>query len=193
MTDASVVGRNVRRMRAERRLSLGGLASRAGLAKQTLANLESGRGNPTVETLLAVSRALGVGATWLLAEWGSPVLVHRGGDAAWHDTPGGRRRELDQIFGTGEVVTALAELRAPATTSPAVAPGTLVHAYVISGSVVAGTVDDQHRLTAGDFIRFPADVPHVLGATSGSATVHVVTTVPKVQQFGSPEPETARR
>lgn len=193
MSDASVVGRNVRRMRTEQRLSLGRLAARAGLAKQTLANMESGRGNPTVETLLAVARALGVGATWLLAEWGSPVLVHRGSTAEWHDTPDGRRRELDQIFGTGEVITTVVRLCAPAATSPALSPGTLVHAYVMSGSVVAGTVDDQHRLTAGDFIRFPADVPHLLGATSGSATVHVVTTVPKVQQFGTPERAAAHR
>src|SRR3954447_22889031 len=104
-----VVGRNVRRLRTERPLSLGAVAAQAGLAKQTLANLESGRGNPTVETLLAVSRALGVGATWLLAEWGSPVVVQRAGDAAWVDHPGGRRRELDEIVGTGEVVTGVVE------------------------------------------------------------------------------------
>jgi quercetin dioxygenase-like cupin family protein len=60
----------------------------------------------------------------------------------------------------------------------------LLHAYVISGRVVAGTENDRHRLSTGDFIRFPGDVPHVLGATSGSATVLLVTTVPQVQQFG---------
>jgi transcriptional regulator with XRE-family HTH domain len=183
MSDVSVVGRNVRRLRTERQLSLGALATRAGLAKQTLANLESGRGNPTVETMLSVSRALGVGPTWLLTEWGSPVVVQRGGNAAWLDGPGGRRRSLDQIFGTGEVVTALLELAAPATTAEPLSPGTLLHAYVISGRVLAGTLDDQHRLTAGDFIRFPADVPHLLGASSGTAVAHVVTTVPQVQQF----------
>jgi transcriptional regulator with XRE-family HTH domain len=183
MSDAGVVGRNVRRLRTERHLSLGALADRAGLAKQTLANLESGRGNPTIETLLAVSRALGVGATWLLAEWGSPVIVQRSGEAAWEGQDGHRRRELDQTFGTGHVVTTLVEVTAPAAASPALSPGALVHAYVLSGRVVAGPVDDQHRLERGDFIRFPGDVPHVLGAASGTATVHVVTTLPQAQQF----------
>jgi transcriptional regulator with XRE-family HTH domain len=183
MTDVGVVGRNVRRLRTERQFSLGALATRAGLAKQTLANLESGTGNPTVETLLAVSRALGVAATWLLTEWGSPVLVHRSGDAQWEDEPDGRRRRLDDIFGTGQVLTALVELTAPAPVLPALAPGTLLHAFVVSGHVWAGTVDDRHRLTAGDFIRLPGDVPHLLGATRGVATVHLVTTVPRVQQF----------
>lgn len=185
MSDVGLVGRNVRRLRTERHLSLGALALRAGLAKQTLANLEGGNGNPTIETLLAVSRALGVGATWLLAEWGSPVIVQRNGEAAWVERSGDRRRELDQTFGTGHVITTLVEATAPAAASPALSPGALVHAYVLSGRVVAGPVDDQHRLERGDFIRFPGDVPHVLGAASGTATVHVVTTLPQAQQFAA--------
>src|SRR5688572_10932725 len=129
MSDVGTVGRNVRRLRGERQLSLSALALQAGLAKQTLANLESGRGNPTVETLLAVSRALGVGATWLLAEWGSPVIVHRSGETPWSDVPGGRRRDLDQIFGTGEVVTSVVEFWAPAVPAAALPAGTLMHVY----------------------------------------------------------------
>ena len=183
MSDAGLVGRNVRRLRTERQLSLGALAQRSGLAKQTLANLESGTGNPTIETLLAVSRALGVSATWLLAEWGSPVIVQRSGNATWEEGRGSRRRRLDDIFGTGDVQSSLLELTAAAEPLPGQAPGTLLHAFVISGRVLAGTVDDQHRLAAGDFIRFPGDVPHVLGAVGATATVHLVTTVPRVQQF----------
>ena len=183
MSDVAVVGRNVRRLRTERHLSLGALADRAGLAKQTLANLESGGGNPTIETLLSVARALGVGATWLLAEWGSPVVVQRSGDAVWEDRDVTRFRELDQTFGTGHVITTVVEATAPASPTPALSPGALVHAYVLSGRVVAGPVDDQHRLERGDFIRFPGDVPHVLGAASGTVTLHVVTTLPQAQQF----------
>jgi transcriptional regulator with XRE-family HTH domain len=185
VSDPSVVGRNVRRLRSERQLSLGALAQRAGLAKQTLANLERGTGNPTIETLFAISRALGVGATWLLAEWGSPVIVQRSGDVGWEGAPGGRLRRLDGIFGTGAVQSSILELTAPPVPAPAQAPGTQLHAYVLSGRLLAGTVNDRHRLTAGDFIRFPGDVPHLLGASTGSASVHLVTTVPRVQQFAT--------
>lgn len=179
-----MLGRNVRRLRTERQLSLGALAGHAGLAKQTLANLESGTGNPTVETLFAVARALGVEPTSLVAEWGSPVLVRRREDAGWTDEDSGRRRTLDQIHGSGQVTTAVLELDAIRAVRPALPPGALHHAYVISGTAVAGPVEDVHTLGAGDFIRFAGDVPHVLrAATREPAVAHVVTTVPQVQQF----------
>lgn len=184
MDDVGVLGRNVRRIRLERHLSLGELARLAGLAKQTLANLENGGGNPTVETLLAVARALGVGITWLVTEWGNPVLVQRGVDAAWADSPAGRRRTLDQTIGSGHVITAVLELAPGAGhVSPGLSPGTLQHAYVVSGDVLAGPVGETHPLSAGDFVRFPGDVPHVLDAADGTAVVHVVTTIPQIQQF----------
>src|SRR3954453_18546612 len=119
MSDTGLVGRNVRRLRAERQLSLGGLAQRAGLAKQTLANLESGAGNPTIEPRLAVSRARGVGDMEMVTEWGSPVMVRRSGEAAWDEGPEGRRRRLDDIFGTGEVQSSGLDLSA----SPGPRPG----------------------------------------------------------------------
>lgn len=183
MGPIEMLGRNVRRIRGERGLSLGALAGKAGLAKQTLANLESGGANPTVETLARVADALGVGINWLVTEWGSPVVVQRRTDGTWADAGSGRRRVLDHIHGSGQVNTAVVELRDTRAVAPALSSGTLHHAYVISGTVVAGPTDDPRTLHAGDFIRFPGDVPHVLRASSGAALVHVVTTVPQVKQF----------
>jgi transcriptional regulator with XRE-family HTH domain len=178
------LGHNVRRIRQERRLSLGALAREAGLAKQTLANLEGGRGNPTVETLIAVARALGIGVNSLLTEWDSPALVRRAADAEWVDEIAGRRRTLGQIHGTGLVTTAVIELTAAREVRPALPPGALHHAYVLAGVLLAGPVEDPHTLRTGDFIRFAGDVPHVMrAAPDGEAVVHVVTTVPQVQQF----------
>jgi transcriptional regulator with XRE-family HTH domain len=182
--DVISLGHNVRRIRQERHFSQGALARAAGLAKQTLANLESGAGNPTVESLLAVARALGVGVNWLLTEWGSPVLVGRQETAAWVEDDTGRRRMLDQIYGSGQVITALLDLSGSAPqVAAALSPGTLHHVYVISGRVLAGPADDVQTLREGDFIRFPGDVPHVLRSVSARAQAHVVTTVPQVQQF----------
>lgn len=182
--DLLVLGRNVRRIRQEHQLSLGALALQARVAKQTLANLEGGHGNPTVQTLLAVARALGVSASTLMAEWGSPVLVRRNEAAHWTDESWGRCRTLDQIYGTGQVMTTLMEVSAARTIRPALPPGSLHHAYMIMGSALIGPVEQLHVLESGDFIRFSAEAPHVMRADQGDrALVHVVTTIPKVQQF----------
>jgi transcriptional regulator with XRE-family HTH domain len=181
-----MVGRNVRRIRQERRLSLGVLAQNAGLAKQTLANLEYGTGNPTVETLFAVARALEVGVTWLLTEWGTPVYVQRAGEAAWHYEGGRRVRTLDRTYGSGQVSTFVIELDERATeVLPALPGGALHHTFVVHGSVVTGPVGEETTLRKGDFIRFPGDVAHVLRAASHRAVLHVVTTVPQARQFSS--------
>src|SRR5215469_4144613 len=166
MNGILMVGRNVRRFRQERQLSLGDLAKSAGLAKQTLANLENGTGNPTVETLLAVSGALGVGVTWLLAEWGTPVYVQRAAQAEWDEQAGCRVRTLDRTFGSGQVNTFVFELSGQdGAALPALPSGALHHVYVMHGEVVAGPSGQEVTLHKGDFIRFPGDVPHLFRAT----------------------------
>lgn len=153
------------------------------MAKQTLANLEGGRGNPTVETLLAVARALGIEVGSLLTQWGSPVLIQRHEAAQWIRETGGRRRSFDQIYGTGQVATALQEVSGAREVRAALTPGSLHHVYVIAESALTGPVDDARLLGPGDFSRFAADTPHVLRAERDRAVLHMVTTVPQAQQF----------
>src|SRR6478609_1170832 len=55
-----VIAASLRRERRRTGLSLTEVARRAGIAKSTLSQLESGTGNPSVETLWALGVALGV-------------------------------------------------------------------------------------------------------------------------------------
>src|SRR5690606_10343849 len=57
---AAIVGARVRDLRKARGMSLGELAKATGLGKGTLSELESGRRNPTLATLFAITTALGV-------------------------------------------------------------------------------------------------------------------------------------
>ncbi len=57
---AQTVGANVRRLRRNRGLSLVELGQHASVAKGTLTQLEAGRGNPTLETVQSLGRALGL-------------------------------------------------------------------------------------------------------------------------------------
>ena len=51
-----LIARSIRRERERVGLSLSELAKQAGIAKSTLSQLESGTGNPSVETLWALDR-----------------------------------------------------------------------------------------------------------------------------------------
>ncbi len=73
------LSRNILRLRKQRGLSLSALAERSGIAKGTLSNLERGHGNPTLETVFALSKGLGVPIGDLIAGEGevAPTFVGR--------------------------------------------------------------------------------------------------------------------
>lgn len=62
------VGRRLRALRHQQDLSLSELSRRSGVGKGTLSELESGRRNPTLETLYALATALGRPLSALLSD-----------------------------------------------------------------------------------------------------------------------------
>ncbi|TMR89439.1 helix-turn-helix domain-containing protein [Nonomuraea basaltis] len=187
MDHNELVARNVRRLRRERGFSIGELARRSGVSKQTLSKVEQGDGNPTVETLSALCKALDVALRQLLTEWGSAVYVQRLSDGQWREHDGRSERVLDQTYGSGYVHTLVMRLERGNRSAPVPGHslGTLHHVYVISGKLRTGPVEEQVELSAGDFARFPGDVPHQHTCISDSVVAHVVTTIPQAHQFGA--------
>jgi transcriptional regulator with XRE-family HTH domain len=182
-----LVARNMRRFRLERAMSLGELSRRSGLSKQTLSKIEQGEGNPTVETLAQLGAALDMPARRLLTEWGTPVFVQRGNEAEWSAGPAWSERILDETYGSGYVRTLALRLERTGDESSVIepnSPGTLHHIYVITGKLRTGPISDPVELAAGDFARFPGDVPHCHICLSDRVTAHMVTTFPQVRQFG---------
>jgi transcriptional regulator with XRE-family HTH domain len=188
MTDSNqVVARNVRRFRLERSLSLGELARRSSLSKQTLSKIEQGVGNPTVETLSQLGSALDVPVRRLLTEWGTPVFVQRHTEGRWADVGNWSERLLDEAYGSGYLRALVLRLeRGGPEPKPIDAhlAGTLHHLYVITGKLRAGPLSEPVDLAAGDFVRFPGDVPHRYVCLSDRVVAHMVTTVPRARQFG---------
>src|SRR5437763_14041072 len=75
-----IIAASLRRERTRTGLSLAELARRAGLAKSTLSQLESGTGNPSIETLWSLGVALGVPFSRLVEPAVAPVRVIRAGE-----------------------------------------------------------------------------------------------------------------
>src|SRR5678815_1581554 len=64
---AGYLARNLASLRHARTLTQGALAKAAGVPRSTIANLESGIGNPSLTVLVKVANALGVPIDELLA------------------------------------------------------------------------------------------------------------------------------
>src|SRR5579859_7107411 len=75
-----VIAASLRRERRRSGLSLTEVARRAGIAKSTLSQLESGAGNPSLETLWAICVALGMPFSRLLDPPRPAVTVIRAGE-----------------------------------------------------------------------------------------------------------------
>src|SRR4051812_49584751 len=75
-----VIAFSLRREREHAGLSLSELAKRAGIAKSTLSQLETGSGNPSVETLWALGVALDVPFSRLVDPPRQSVRVIRAGE-----------------------------------------------------------------------------------------------------------------
>ncbi|MFN2629472.1 MAG: helix-turn-helix domain-containing protein [Gaiellaceae bacterium] len=159
------IGGNLRRIRTAQRLSLADLAARSHVAKATLANLEKGRGNPTIETLWALALGLGVAFSDLLEQPDAvEVSVVRSDDgvhvASQSADPPLDLRLLDRLERSGLTEVFEFALSGRHEGLPH-GPGIVERVLVTSGRMLVGPADAPAELALGDFVRFPGDRPHV--------------------------------
>jgi transcriptional regulator with XRE-family HTH domain len=163
----AVIAVSLRRERERAGLTLTELARRAGVAKSTLSQLESGTGNPSVETLWALGVALNVPLSQLVEPPAPPVRVVRAG--------AGPRVASDQAHFAGTLLAAgsphgrrdlyVVELEpGPVRHAEAHLPGTVEHVIVAAGRMRAGPDSEQVDLDPGDYASFPGDIPHTYEA-----------------------------
>jgi transcriptional regulator with XRE-family HTH domain len=158
---------NVRRLRADRGLSAAGLARASGVARATLADLEAGRGNPTVETLYGLATVLGVTLADLLVERDTPaVQVVRAGEGPTVAGAVLQARLLRQAA-VERARVEVYELRVlpgrPRRADPHQA-GVSEQVLVHDGRLRCGPEHGPVELGPGDFAAFDAAVPHVYEA-----------------------------
>ena len=173
-----VLAANLHRLRTARRLSLATLATRADLAKATLANLEQGRGNPTIETLWSLAIALGVPFSDLLEDrraTTTAVVRARQGARVRGSTPGGQLdlRLLDRVERGGLVE--IFDMFLPAGTEHlgnSHGSGVVERVLVHEGSITVGPAAGPLTLGPGDYARYSGDGPHVY--RSGEQDCHGV-------------------
>lgn len=172
------VAQNIRRIRHARDLSLNKLAAQSGVAKGTLAQLESGRGNPTVSTLMTLATSLGVTLADLIAESAMPLSHVTRSDEGTIVRDDGLHLRLVHRTTSPTLLYEIYDMTVHAGMihrSPAHGPGVVEHLLVHAGKFNVGPVDDPKMLGANDFISFAADRPHLYEAEElvrATLTVH---------------------
>ena len=162
-----VIAASLRRERRRTGLSLTEVARRAGIAKSTLSQLESGTGNPSVETLWAICVALDVPFSHLLdppRPHTQVIRAHEGPTVAAAEAdylatllaacPPGSRRDIYRIQ---------AEPGHARASEPHM-PGVVEHVVLSTGRALVGVTGEPVELAPGDYIKYPGDVAHVFEA-----------------------------
>lgn len=162
-----VIAQALRRERARTGLSLTELARRAGIAKSTLSQLEAGAGNPSVETLWALSVVLDVPFSRLVESPSAPVVVIRAGEGPnvfserssyvatlLSSCPPNVRRDLYLIT---------ADPGEPRSSQPHM-HGVVEHVVVGRGRALVGLMAEPVELAPGDYMSYPGDVEHIFEA-----------------------------
>ncbi|MFW0791284.1 helix-turn-helix domain-containing protein [Gordonia sp. CPCC 205333] len=163
-----LVAAALKRERTRVGLSIAELARRAGIGKSTLSQLETGDGNPSVETLWALSLALGVQFSALVDAPAPTVEVIRLGDG-----PVIKAGEADDYSSTlmsaarpgtrRDIYLIRAEPGRPRVSEPH-ARGVTEHVIISAGRARVGPTDHAVELAPGDYMSYAGDLEHIFDA-----------------------------
>ncbi len=161
---AAAVGRNVRALRQQRRMTIEALAAAAGVSRGTVIQIETARGNPSIGTLAALAAALRVGVASLVDGDAEPrVVVRRDADAArlWSSAAGSCA-----VFRIGTDPPDVVELwdwtlqPGDSFDGEAHPMGTQEVLSVLSGRLGLRVGAVEQELDHGDTVMFQAHAPH---------------------------------
>jgi transcriptional regulator with XRE-family HTH domain len=161
---AVAVGRNVRALRQQRRMTIDALAAAAGVSRGTVIQVETARGNPSIGTLAGLAAALRVGVGSLVDGDAEPrVVVRRNAEAArlWSSAAGS-----SAIFRIGTDPPDVVELWDWTLTpgdgfdGEAHPMGTQEVLSVLEGRLGVRVGGTEKQLDPGDTVLFQAHAPH---------------------------------
>jgi transcriptional regulator with XRE-family HTH domain len=177
---ATAVGRNVRALRQQRRMTIDALAAAAGISRGTVIQIETARGNPSISTLTGLAAALRVGVASLVEDATEPrIIVRRADEAArlWSSAEGS-----NAVFRIGTDPPDVVELwdwtlqPGDSFDGEAHPMGTQEVLSVLSGRLGLRVGATEENLDVGDTVLFQAHAPHRYSGT-GDGPVRFVMVV----------------
>jgi transcriptional regulator with XRE-family HTH domain len=152
------VGRQVRRWRSERGMTLARVAEAAGLNVGYLSQIENDKASPSLACLSALAGALDVPIAWFLVDETRAPEVTRAGDRRWRELPAGRASRVD-ARGSSDI--SIVEIQAEPGNSTGVHthPGD-EHHLVTGGRYRMTQGSHVIELGPGDYLRWDGLIPH---------------------------------
>lgn len=178
---APVVGKNLKRLRTERGLSLERLAQSSGVSRAMLGQVELGQSAPTINVLWKMARALDVPFSALITTSATSGVKVLRSDAAKRLMSSDGSFQSRALFPFDEPRRVeFYELKLNprgVEKADAHAPGTTENLVVARGAVEILVGTQKHQLHTGDAILFEADQPHEYrNAGVGEAVLYLVMT-----------------
>ncbi|TFC91943.1 XRE family transcriptional regulator [Cryobacterium sinapicolor] len=171
------IGAALKRERNAVGLTVSELARRAGISKATVSQLESGVGNPSVETLWSLGDALGVPFARLVDEPPERVTLIRAADAPRIGSAGSSYAAAllssSPPNARRDVYLVQAEPGSPKNSAPHT-HGTVEHVILISGTALVGPAASPLLLHPGDYACYPGDAPHIFDARDDGTTAVLI-------------------
>jgi transcriptional regulator with XRE-family HTH domain len=159
---ASNIAKNLLNLRKRKGLSQLQLAKASGATRGSIALLESGQSNPTLDVLLKISQGLNVSVDELISSPRAECRLIRSADVPLdrRSRNGVRLRKLlPESLPATEIDELSLNPNAILTGSPHI-EGTREYFTCIKGEISIGVLGEIYHLKKGDVLSFPGDKPH---------------------------------
>lgn len=158
---ASHLARNLVALRQVRELTQDALAKAAGVPRSTIANLESGTGNPSLTVLIKVANALVVPVDEMLTapharirKWSSSEIARQTSGNGVTSRSLITERIADELLNVMDFAPGASMRGSPHL------PGTREYFTCLNGQVTIFVAGERFDLAAGDVLAFPGNVAH---------------------------------
>ena len=180
LTFDNAIAVNLRRLRAERDLTLDQLANVSGVSRAMISRIERAEASPSALLLAKLCAALGTSLSAFFADADKPVdpLSKRVDQPVWRDPETGYSRRAVSPHGTGSAVDVVL-VRFPAGGRIAYPPkhgadGLKQHVWVMEGVLEVETEDVRYKLSKGDCLFMSVAEPHVFSCGGNVDVIYAV-------------------
>jgi transcriptional regulator with XRE-family HTH domain len=166
------IGRQVKRWRRERSLTLAEVAERSGLNIGYLSQIENDKASPSLSCLASIGDALDVPIAWFLIDEVPPPHVVRAAERTSKALEHGR---VEQVDGNASRDVSIVEaVASPGTRAGAHAHAGDEHHIVLRGRWRLTQGEHVVEVGPGDYVRWDGTIPHdaeVIGDDEGAVLI----------------------